>query len=46
MNAPSEISLAIEAALARVTRELTAAAEALERLEHLVAIIASAAIAK
>jgi hypothetical protein len=46
MNAPAEIKPAIEAALTRVAQELTSIASALERLENLVAIIASAAAAK
>jgi hypothetical protein len=40
-SAPAEIEPAIETALARVARELTEIAKALERLETLVAFIAS-----
>ena len=46
MNAPAEIEPAIESALFRVARELVQITKALERLEALVALIASAAIAK
>jgi hypothetical protein len=46
MNAPADIEPAVESALGRVARELEAIAEALERLETLVAFIASAAVAK
>jgi hypothetical protein len=46
MTAPAEIQPAIELALSRVARELEQVAQALERLEPLVAVIASAAVAK
>ena len=46
MSAPAEIEAAVETALSRVARELVAIAETLERLETLVALIASAAVAK
>jgi hypothetical protein len=46
MNAPTEIEPAIETALSRVARELVEIARALERLETLVAFIASAATTK
>jgi hypothetical protein len=46
MNAPVDIETTIEAALSRVARELVEIANALERLENLVALIASAATAK
>jgi hypothetical protein len=43
---PADISPSIEASLVRVARELEAIAAALERLQILVALIASAAVAK
>ena len=46
MTAPAEIQPVIDSALSRVASELEAIAEALERLETLVALIASAATAK
>jgi hypothetical protein len=46
MNKPADIEPAIESALSRVARELEAITEAVERLESLVALIASAAAAK
>ena len=46
MTAPADIEPAIESALSRVARELVEIARALERLETLIALIASAAVAK
>jgi uncharacterized membrane protein (DUF373 family) len=46
MTTPAEIEAAVETALSRVARELVAVAETLERLEILVALIASAAVSK
>ena len=46
MNATADIDVVIESALVRVARELEAIAAALERLQSLVAVIASAATAK
>jgi hypothetical protein len=43
---PVEIEPAIEASLSRLARELGTIAEALERLENFVALIASAASAR
>jgi hypothetical protein len=45
-KAGSEVETAIETALSRVARELEAVARSLERLESLIALIASAAVAK
>ena len=44
--APTDISPTIEAALVRAARELEQVAQALARLETLIALIASAASAK
>lgn len=46
MNTVAQIEPAINSALASVARELVEIARALEKLEALVALIASAAIAK
>jgi hypothetical protein len=46
MNAPAEIETAIETVLGRVARELEQVAQSLARLETLVALLASAAVAK
>ena len=46
MSTPADIEPAVESALSRVARELVAIAEAIERLESLVALIASAKTAK
>ena len=46
MSAPADISPAVEAALARVARELEQVAQALARIEILLQLIASAASAK
>jgi hypothetical protein len=46
MNAPADIQPAIESELARVARELDVIGRSLERLESLIALIASAAVAK
>jgi hypothetical protein len=46
MKASGELHSAIEDALSRVACELTQIASALERLETLVALIASVAVAK
>ena len=45
MNAAADIEPAIDSALTRVAHELASIAKALERLEQLVALIASAASA-
>ena len=46
MNAPAEVQPAIDSSLMRVAHELASIASALERLENLVALIASAAASK
>ena len=46
MNTVAQIEPAIDSALTRVARELVEIAKSLERLESMIALIASAAIAK
>jgi hypothetical protein len=46
MTSPADIEPVIDSALSRVARELEQIGQALERLETLVAVIASAAVAK
>ena len=46
MNAPVDIEPVIDSALTKVAQELASIANALERLETLVALIASAAVTK
>jgi hypothetical protein len=46
MNTVAQIEPAIDSALASVARELVEIAKSLERLESMIALIASAAIAK
>jgi hypothetical protein len=45
MSTPTEVQIAVETALSRVACELEAIAAAVERLQSLVALIASAAVA-
>ena len=44
MTAPAEIQPVVDSALARVARELEQIARALEKIESLVALIASAVV--
>jgi hypothetical protein len=46
MNAPAEVEPAIEAAISRVAAELAEIAQAVARLEIILQLIASAAVAK